>query len=418
MTQSHDHLDEFLDSIQTQLTQHSSATDNLLDDTKTGYYIGMMSGTSLDGLDVVLCQFEPTRLIATHSQPFDDTLKAILLALCQPDGITTLDKTILQQLNDHKQLVSELDFFGLASQLYARLCVTATENLLAKANLDTHDITAIGVHGQTIRHRPNLAFSLQLLDPNILAEMTGISVVSDFRRRDMAVGGQGAPLVPAFHQAIFGTVNSPHDHQTIVLNLGGIANITVLDKTVLGYDTGVANLLMDAWIQHHLGKDFDKNGDWAKLGKVNQNLLDKLLMHQFLALPAPKSTGREDFNRAWLDEILANFDTAFAPQDVQATLCEFTAVTAAQAIQKHQKAHNTLYVCGGGAYNGYLLDRLQVHLPDWTITTTDSLGIAPTWVEAMCFAWLARQTLLGETGNLPSVTGAKRAVVLGQVCFG
>lgn len=368
------------------------------------HFIGMMSGTSLDALDAVLCEFvdDKPKIIATHSTPFSIELREILLALCTPNGTNALATGEFSEF-------SELDFWGLASRLYAELASEVVLDLLAKTSLGADDITAIGCHGQTVRHRPHWRFSLQLLDPNILAERTGIAVVSDFRRRDMAVGGQGAPLVPAFHQAIFGD-------KAVVLNLGGIANITVLDgDDVLGYDTGVANLLMDGWIARHKGESFDKDGDWAKSGTVHDELLNTLMTHPFLAKPTPKSTGREEFNLVWLDKILTSFN--LSPADVQATLCEFTALSASHEIKKFSHI-NELYVCGGGAYNTYLLVRLQHHLPTFNISTTHSHGISPTWVEAVAFAWLARQTMLMQTGNLPSVTGADKGVVLGVVCFG
>ncbi|MDO4897523.1 MAG: anhydro-N-acetylmuramic acid kinase [Moraxella sp.] len=374
------------------------------------HFVGMMSGTSLDALDAVLCQFDddtPT-IIATHSEPFPAELRAILLALCTPNGTESL---AVGEFGGF----SELDFWGLASRLYGELASDVVLNLISKTKLTTDDITAIGCHGQTVRHRPKWRFSLQLLDPNILAERTGIAVVSDFRRRDMAVGGQGAPLVPAFHQAVFGD-GIDDDDQTVILNLGGIANITVLGGGVVGYDTGVANLLMDGWIHRHQGVSYDKHGDWAKSGAINQQLLDTLMTHPFLAQSAPKSTGREQFNLAWLDETLVNFD--ITPVNTQATLCEFTALSASREIAKFAKTNNTLYVCGGGAYNTHLLTRLAHHLPNFTIHTTDTVGISPTWVESVAFAWLARQSMLMQTGNLPAVTGAEKGVVLGNVCFG
>ncbi|UYZ68938.1 anhydro-N-acetylmuramic acid kinase [Moraxella bovis] len=375
------------------------------------YYIGMMSGTSLDALDAVLCNFDDDkpRLIATHSKPFPAELRAILLALCTPNGTAPLAVGEFDRF-------SELDFWGLASRLYGEFASEIVNELLAKTDLTSDDITAIGCHGQTVRHRPEWRFSLQLLDPNILAERTGIAVVSDFRRRDMAVGGQGAPLVPAFHQAIFEQDEITDNSQTMILNLGGIANITVLGDDVIGYDTGVANLLMDGWIYRYQGVGYDKHGDWAKSGAVDSALLDRLMTHPFLMQSAPKSTGRETFNMAWLDEMLA--DTDVEPVDVQATLCEFTALSAGREIAKFAKTHNTLYVCGGGAYNTHLLTRFGYHLPNFTIHTTDKVGISPTWVEAVAFAWLARQNMLMQTGNLPAVTGAKKGVVLGVVCFG
>lgn len=387
------------------------SADDLVFDGENGYYIGMMSGTSLDALDVVLCRFDDDKpvIVATHSCAFDKKLGDMLLALCTPNGTQAL-------AIDEYAGFSELDFWGQAGRLYAEFASDVVATLLQKANLVAEHIIAIGCHGQTVRHRPEWGFSLQLLDPNLLAERTGISVVSDFRRRDMAVGGQGAPLVPAFHQAMFGD-----DANAVVLNLGGIANITVLGETVLGYDTGVANLLMDAWANRHLGVAYDKGGEWAKSGTVNQALLDALLAHEFLQKPAPKSTGREDFNLDWLDGVLAKIDPdgTLALQDVQATLCEFTAVSACDQIAKFAHAHtpNHLYVCGGGAYNEHLLARLSALLGAWQVQTSAVVGIEPTWVEALAFAWLARQTMLMQTSNLPAVTGADKAVVLGVVCF-
>lgn len=412
-------------------TNHpTDSQTSLIDETVHGYYIGMMSGTSLDGLDVVICQFDvpddnppntlhqlPMRLIASHREPFDDYLKQSLLALSHPNQIATLADDVKAYLGGDDELVSELDFFGYLSVMYAKLCVQAIVAILDKANLTADDIIAIGVHGQTVRHRPTLQFSLQLVDANFISEHTGISVVSDFRRRDMAVGGQGAPLVPAFHADVFGRSD---DKQTskVVLNLGGIANITVLSDPIIGYDTGVANLLMDAWVRACLGVPYDDKGEWAKSGNICQALLDELLSHPFLAQAAPKSTGREAFNLAYLQAILAQGDFGtLRHQDIQATLCEFTAISASCEIAKYAKATNQLYVCGGGAYNRHLLTRLAYHLPNWQISTTQSLGINPTWVEAACFAWLARQSILGQAGNLPSVTGASRRVVLGQVSF-
>ena len=379
------------------------------------YYIGIMSGTSLDALDAVLCDFDgdTPKIIATHSKPFCKKLRAILLALCTPNGISHLDMGEFDRF-------SELDFWGLASRLYGEFASEIVNELIAKTNLRTNDITAIGCHGQTVRHRPNWRFSLQLLDPNILAERTGVTVVSDFRRRDMAVGGQGAPLVPAFHQAMFGQANDKSDSQIVILNLGGIANITVLndalDDNVAGYDTGVANLLMDGWINRHQGASHDKYGNWAKSGVVDFVLLDKLMNHPFLMQSAPKSTGREVFNMAWLDGVLMNMN--IEPVDVQATLCEFSALSASIEIAKFSKTNNTLYVCGGGAYNTHLLTRLAHYLPTFDIHTTGAVGISPTWVEAVAFAWLARQNILMQTANLPAITGANKDVVLGVVCFG
>ncbi|MEK6202918.1 MAG: anhydro-N-acetylmuramic acid kinase [Psychrobacter sp.] len=412
-----------------------------------GLYIGMMSGTSLDGMDAVLCQFgidigneeetqQPMRLLASYSQDFPPRLREVLLALCQPNGIQTLVPTA-------DEPNSELDWFGWASREYGEFASEVVNTLLTQADTNVELVLAIGCHGQTVRHRPQMGFSLQLLDANIIAERTGISVVSDFRRRDMAVGGQGAPLVPAFHQALFATPDSTR----VLLNLGGIANITVLPATannssnqpddivgnvidnvvgygVVGYDTGPANLLLDAWTALHTDKGYDAGGAWAQSGQVIEPLLNQLLEHPFFAKPYPKSTGREDFNLARLQDELQKFEQAsavirYSSADVQATLTELTAISASAQINKFIDANKNIsvYVCGGGALNDYLMTRLQAHLPHCTVETTASLGLDPTWVEAVAFAWLARQTLMGETGNLPAVTGASKNVVLGQVCF-
>lgn len=396
-----------------------------------GLYIGMMSGTSLDGMDAVLCQFDtkraifasPMQLLATISQDFPPRLREVLLALCQPNGVNSLT----QQDNDPdfsgSEPKSELDWFGWASHAYGEFASQVVNHLVQQAGVDAETVLAIGCHGQTVRHRPQMGFSLQLLDPNIIAERTGISVVSDFRRRDMAVGGQGAPLVPAFNQDLFARENETR----ILLNLGGIANITVLpkaNKDVIGYDTGPANLLLDAWVRTHLGQDYDAGGVWAQSGQVIEPLLNQLLNHPFFAKSYPKSTGREDFNLTWLQAELQAFDktaanTRYCPADVQATLTELTAMSAANQINLFITSSNksSVYVCGGGALNSYLMTRLQAHMPHTVVTTTADLGLAPTWVEAAAFAWLARQTLMGAQGNLPAVTGAKKGVVLGQVCF-
>ena len=418
-------LDSRLDNIDD--LNYATLTDALeqtvFENFDDGLYIGMMSGTSLDGMDAVLCQFageednqQPMRLLATHSQEFPPRLRKVLLALCQPNGVQEL-------VPAEGEPNSELDWFGWASKEYAEFASDVVNNLLQQSHTDVESVLAIGCHGQTVRHRPQMGFSLQLVDANIIAERTGISVVSDFRRRDMAVGGQGAPLVPAFHQALFATPDSTR----ILLNLGGIANITVLpanDSPVIGYDTGPANLLLDAWTALHTDKDYDAGGTWAQSGQVVEPLLNQLIEHPFFARTYPKSTGREDFNLAWLQDELQKFDQAsahirYSSADMQATLTELTAMSASMQINMFINPHenSSVYVCGGGALNDYLMTRLQAHLPHCTVETTASLGLNPAWVEAVAFAWLARQTLIGETGNLPAVTGANKGVVLGQVCF-
>ena len=430
------HLNDIDDSNYATLTEVLEQT--VFENFDDGLYIGMMSGTSLDGMDAVLCQFsdsasqesgtkQPMRLLATYSQDFPPRLREVLLALCQPNGVNQL----LAKTNEPS---SELDWFGWASREYGEFASDVVNTLLKKAKTEAEAVLAIGCHGQTVRHRPQMGFSLQLVDPNVIAERTGISVVSDFRRRDMAVGGQGAPLVPAFHQALF----AASDNTRVLLNLGGIANITVLpavshditshdqSQSVVGYDTGPANLLLDAWTALHTDKDYDASGAWAQSGQIVEPLLNQFLDHPFFARPYPKSTGREDFNLEWLQDELQKFDQAsvhirYSSADVQATLTELTAISASaqikQFLNKEGQDGGAIYVCGGGALNDYLIKRLQANLPHCTVETTARLGLNPTWVEAVAFAWLARQTLMGEMGNLPAVTGANKGVVLGQVCF-
>ncbi|MGP9690173.1 anhydro-N-acetylmuramic acid kinase [Psychrobacter sp. AOP22-C1-C5] len=430
------HLNDIDDLNYATLTEALEQT--VFENFDDGLYIGMMSGTSLDGMDAVLCQFSdhvsdesdtqrPMRLLATYSQDFPPRLREVLLALCQPNGVSQL-------VPNADEPNSELDWFGWANREYAEFASDVVNTLLKKAKTDPEAVLAIGCHGQTVRHRPQMGFSLQLVDPNIIAERTGISVVSDFRRRDMAVGGQGAPLVPAFHQALFAAT----DNTRVLLNLGGIANITVLpassahtpnqepSQSVVGYDTGPANLLLDAWTTLHTDKGYDAGGAWAQSGQIVEPLLNQFLEHPFFTRPYPKSTGREDFNLEWLQDELQKFDQAsvhvrYSSADVQATLTELTAVSASaqikQFLNKEGQDCGAIYVCGGGALNNYLIKRLQANLPHCTVETTARLGLNPTWVEAVAFAWLARQTLMGETGNLPAVTGANKGVVLGQVCF-
>lgn len=381
---------------------------------QTPYFIGMMSGTSLDGMDAVICQFfddKPVEIIAKHSLPFTAELRQTLLALTQPNGV--------QALSSKHEFQSELDVFGWASVQYGEFAAEVVLQLLDKANICADEVCAIGCHGQTVRHRPQWAFSLQLLDPNVLAQRTQIAVVSDFRRRDMAVGGQGAPLVPAFHQAAFGV----YPEVKAVLNLGGIANITVFNQAgdVLGFDTGVANLLMDAWIAQHSLHSYDKDGQWASQGCVIEPLLTLLLEHPFFKKSPPKSTGREDFHLTWLYENIhqleqQNPNFRYSPADVQATLAEFTALSAAREIARFVD-DGVVLVCGGGALNTYLCQRLQANLPKTVIQLTNKYGVDVTLVESVAFAWLARQNILAKTGNLPAVTGANSRVVLGQVCF-
>ncbi len=362
------------------------------------YFIGLMSGTSLDGIDAVLVDFAdtPPRLVATHSHPLPDTLRQQLAALCQPG-------------------TDEIERMSQADAALGELLAEAAQRLLERADMPAADIRAIGSHGQTIRHRPAAGFSLQIGDANRIAQRTGITTVADFRRRDMAAGGQGAPLVPAFHAALF---RSP-DITRVVLNLGGMANITLLPaaatQPVRGFDTGPGNVLMDLWAQQHLGQPLDKDGAWAASGSVDEALLARCLSDGYFHQPPPKSTGREHFNADWLSARLAESKHSPSAADVQATLCELTAVSVAGAIRQSGLDAAELLVCGGGAHNAQLLSRLRAHLDPMDVIPSDERGLAADWVEAVAFAWLARETLAGRPGNLPAVTGAGEAVVLGSI---
>ncbi|MCU7882756.1 MAG: anhydro-N-acetylmuramic acid kinase [Candidatus Thiodiazotropha sp. (ex Lucinoma annulata)] len=361
-------------------------------------YIGLISGTSLDGVDAVAVDFsaDQVNLLASHLEPYSIHLQEALRSICLPGE-------------------NEIDRLGELDRQVAKTFADACNTLLDKAGLQYKQVIAIGSHGQTIRHRPYAKhpFTLQIGDPNTLTELTGVTTVADFRRRDMAAGGQGAPLVPALHQALF----QHPEQKRIVLNLGGIANITCLpsekDNLVIGYDTGPANTLLDRWIKQHLAVDLDHKGEWARCGKVQDTLLQELLADTYFNQPPPKSTGSEYFNLDWLGKKLAQIN--YAAEDVQATLLELTAVSIAQAIIREGYSESEILVCGGGVHNAYLLERLNAQLPDSTIHPTSEYGVNPDWVEAITFAWLAKRTLAGLNGNLCSVTGAVRDVVLGGI---
>lgn len=362
------------------------------------YYIGVMSGTSLDGVDLALMDFSTPQPQLVHAEfyPMPTLLRQKITTLCNT-GETTL------------QALGELDHcLGL---LYAD-CI---KQFLQKYQLTATQITAIGCHGQTIWHSPTgqYPFTMQIGDANLIAAKTGIMTVADFRRKDMAFGGQGAPLVPAFHQALFSKANQA----TVVLNIGGISNISCLlpNEEVIGYDTGPGNTLLDAWIEKHQSKAYDKDAEWAKSGIVNQTLLQDLLDEPFFTFSPPKSTGRELFNLAWLNKKLAKH-TALRPQDVQATLVELTAQSIVAQLQQIQTLlPRYLLVCGGGMKNPLLMARLVALLPDWRVETTNDYGLNGDDVEAAAFAWLAYQRLNDKPANLPSVTGAKSAVSLGAI---
>lgn len=357
-------------------------------------YVGLMSGTSIDGIDAVLVNFGNTtpELLATHYQAFSEDMKNYIFSLCQP-GENEIER------------LSQLDV--LLGKQFAEIVKTILKNF----NLSPSHIRAIGSHGQTIRHYPDKSYTLQIGDPNIIAAETGITTIADFRRRDVALGGQGAPLVPAFHAAVFR--DSFVDRA--VVNIGGIANVTLLPadnkNLIFGFDTGPGNLLLNAWSEKHLKEPYDHNGKWASRGTVDQNLLRRLLDDNFFKLSPPKSTGREYFNLNWLEKQLLPL---IQPQDVQATLVELTTHSIINSINKYFKK-GEIYVCGGGANNIYLMQQLKLAGNDFTIYSTEKLGIHPDWVEATAFAWLAKQTLSGNPGNIPNVTGAKQASILGAI---
>ncbi|MEH6649154.1 MAG: anhydro-N-acetylmuramic acid kinase [Motiliproteus sp.] len=363
-----------------------------------GYYIGLMSGTSLDGVDAVIVDLssKPLKLIASNTRPLPIALRQALLTLTQPGD-------------------NEIDRLGVADIEFSRYQADIVNQLLLDSRIKPEQIRAIGSHGQTIRHRPSgsTPFTLQIGDPNTLAELAGITVAADFRRRDIAVGGQGAPLVPAFHAQLFRST----EVDRIILNLGGIANVTLLPKDqsakVLGYDTGPANVLIDSWITHHQARQYDSNGDWAASGNINQALLQQLLQLDYFDQTPPKSTGREQFNLDWIDQQLAIFEQTLSPVDVQATLTELTVQTVASAIKKHRYDHTEIYLCGGGTHNRLLLERLKTELSPFKVDTTQALGLAPDWVEACAFGWLAQRCIERLSGNLPDVTGAHSERILG-----
>ena len=367
-------------------------------------YIGLMSGTSLDGVDGVLADFSDGRIaVQAHATaPFPIALRAELLALNSPQGDNELHRA------------------ALAASGLARLYADVVHRLLADTRTTAGSVEALGAHGQTVRHRPGefdgLGYSLQLNNPSALAEWTGIDVVADFRSRDLAAGGQGAPLVPAFHLALFGRP----DRAVAVLNIGGIANLSLLaasadaDPVVLGFDCGPGNALMDHWCQSHQGEPFDREGRWAASGRVLPELLALWLADPYFARTPPKSTGRDQFHPAWLAaQLAAAGDVAAA--DVQATLAELTASACAADVRRHGPESTELIVCGGGALNDHLMARLQALLPELTVVSSARRGLPPLQVEAAAFAWLARATIRREPGNLASVTGARGGRVLGAI---
>ncbi len=390
----------------------------------THFYIGLMSGTSLDGVDGVLVDFTEVNNIATTTVKSHKNYAILAHAsINMPAPL----RQILLELNTTGH--NELHRAALASNALVGLYAQVVRQLLNDSKLSNNCISAIGAHGQTVRHRPQefdgTGYTIQLNQPALLAEYTGIDVVADFRSRDVAAGGQGAPLVPAFHADWFTCVNindNLENNGICVLNIGGIANLTVLASSqksqidTLGFDCGPGNALMDAWCHQHTQNWFDNNGDWAKSGTVLPNLLAAFLSDSFFRLTPPKSTGRDLFNVAWMQHIVGmHTSLSTNPADVQATLTELTAASCADAVLQFGGNAKLLVVCGGGALNRHLIARLGFHLPSMRVSSSSDFGLHPLQVEACAFAWLARQTVQRKTANLPQVTGANSARILGAI---
>jgi anhydro-N-acetylmuramic acid kinase len=365
-------------------------------------FVGLMSGTSIDAIDsaLVRCQGDAIELLATHEHPIPRDTR---------DRIGEISHSG----------ADEIERMGPLDRELGNLFSAATLELLAAAGTAPHQIRAIGSHGQTIRHRPpsggaldKESFTLQLGDPNTIAENTGITTIADFRRRDMAAGGEGAPLAPAFHAAAL----AADGVNRAIVNIGGIANVTLLEgaKLRMGFDTGPGNTLLDHWIMRHHGQSFDRDGQWSRTGNSSAALLEDLLSHSYFARTGPRSSGKEAFNLSWLDTLLQTHQSVDAT-DVQATLAELTATSIARAISDSDLNVSEVYVCGGGAHNPDLLGRLRGFLAPASLATTATLGIDPDWVEAVTFAWLAHRTLEGLAGNAPAVTGARGPRVLGGI---
>jgi anhydro-N-acetylmuramic acid kinase len=361
-------------------------------------YVGLMSGTSLDAIDVVLIDFSKNQtpiLVSSYNHPIPAAIRSEIELICQPG-------------------VDEINRMGALDQRLGILFAQAVVALLKKNDILPTQICAIGSHGQTIRHHPDrpAPFTLQIGDPNIIAFRTGITTVADFRRMDMASGGQGAPLVPAFHDAV---LRSPNENRAVI-NIGGMANVTLLapNHPVSGFDTGPGNILMDSWIQKNRQLAFDKNGDWAASGQCNIPLLDQLLSHPFINAPAPKSTGREMFHLAWLESVLTAFPQ-LSPADIQRSLLEFTAHSIALAVNILPTPIDRALLCGGGSNNLLLKERIKSLLAGVIVSSTTEFGVEADWLEAIAFAWLAKERLEEKPGNIPAVTGASRHCILGGV---
>lgn len=367
------------------------------------YFLGLMSGTSVDGIDAVLADLGSgsPNLVQTHSLAWPVALRDQIISISRRGQGTSLHE------------------IGTLDAAIGEQFAIAVLETIDMSGIDAGQVAAIGSHGQTVYHEPGgtPAFSMQLGDPNRIAERTGITTVADFRRRDMAAGGQGAPLVPAFHRAVFHS----EDESRAILNIGGMANLTLLpsdNNAVTGFDTGPGNALMDAWHQRHKGNRFDDSGNWAASGELLPDLLAQLQQHPFFHAAPPKSTGRDAFSIEWVDSVIGHGDGDVSSADVQRTLLELTAGTISDALLHSGFTAERLLVCGGGAHNRFLMARLQQLLARSRVETTESRGVHPDWVEALAFAWLAKQTLEHQPGNLPDVTGATHPVILGAVYAG
>lgn len=395
------------------------------------YFIGLMSGTSLDAIDVAIVDIQPINTVGCYDK--------ISLVASHCVSLPQVIKSNLKHLSFEQNV--NMQILGRTGVQLAHLFADAVNDLMGKYKIDKSQVTAIGSHGLTIRHQPNdeFPFSMQITDASLLAQLTGIDVVSDFRNMDIAVGGQGAPLVPAFHQALFSQLfnTKPEkldDDNTacILLNLGGIANITVLDPNaeVVGFDTGPANTLLDTWCEMHTQNAYDDEGAWAASGEVNQVLLGIMLEDDYFSLPWPKSTGKELFNIAWLNQqlelyrvkinelakknLLVNqYTEHLLPEDIQRTLLQLTVRTAAEQIKTFTHTKK-LFICGGGVHNQFLIAQLQQELPQYIIDATDALGINSDALEAMAFAWLAYCRVNLISANSPSVTAAQKNIVMGS----
>jgi anhydro-N-acetylmuramic acid kinase len=365
------------------------------------FYIGLMSGTSLDGIDAALVDFSANQaqLVGFEYLPFPEDIQSAIQRLSKPDALISLKE------------------YGAMDARLGHLFADIVNTLLAKADMPASSVKAIGSHGLTVYHAPEIKFpfSLQIGDPNVIAELTGITTVADFRRRDIAAKGQGAPLVPAFHQAVF---QHPDEHRCIV-NIGGIANITVLPKhqssAVIGFDTGPGNTLMDLWIKLHRNLPYDKNGAWAKTGNIDHDLVELLKQDAYFSSAPPKSTGKEYFSLPWIYQYFDAF--SYKAEDIQASLCFLTAITICDAIKEHAPTTERILICGGGIHNEYLLELIQQNI-GCPVESTEQYGLHPDHVEAVAFAWLARQTLNNLPGNLKEVTGAIDSVILGGIYQG